>query len=299
MTRPLKEAVETRPWETTLPYPENGEYSVEAFSFALIADAHCEDTPSSIKHGRGLEYLGDGATRLKICFEAIRGLEEADCPAFLILLGDIGIEAAEPILAESPCPIHAIAGNHDWGQRRQRLRELFPSDFGSGTKASDYYAFDHGGVRFIAICNAGTGNEHTGQLSSEDIRPPGQAAWIAKQLEDAKGPKVVLGHCPPQPEPFDPRQYMESERHKYLPFMGDCDSAFLSAQLRAHAPTAAFFGHLHRETVSYNCGSSRVHVLRSCNWNHDAQPIGFTQVRVGPSSLAIREILTGRYKGDA
>ena len=299
MTRFLDDDFTLTQWERSVSYPARLSGSIDPFIFVVIADAHCEETPSSIKHGRGLEHLGDGANRLRLCFDAIRQLDESEKPEFLVLLGDIGIEAGEPVLDEAPCLAHAIAGNHDWGSRRQQLRELFPLDFGADGQLSDYYTFEKGGVRFIAICNAGTGNEHTGQLSSEDIRPPGQAAWIAKQLEDAKGPKVVLGHCPPQPEPFDPRQYMESERHKYLPFMGDCDSAFLSAQLRAHAPTAAFFGHLHRETVSYNCGSSRVHVLRSCNWNHDAQPIGFTQVRVGPSSLAIREILTGRYKGDA
>jgi len=299
MTRPIKETSDIRPWETTLGYPEGFAPHVQAFTFAIISDPHCDETPSSARHSHGLEHLGDGSDRLRLCFDAIDNMKAFEKPSFIMLLGDIGIETAEPMLAEAPCPIHVIAGNHDWGHRRQRLRELFPSDFGTGDSTSDYYAFEHGGVRFIAICNAGTGNEHTGQLSSEDIRPPGQAAWIAEQMASARGPVILFGHCPPQPEGFDPTEYVESGKHKYLPFMGDCDSAFLTAQLRAHAPTAAFFGHLHRATVSYNCGSSRVHVLRSCNWNHDAQPIGFTQVQVDTSSLAMSEILTGRCKGDA
>jgi hypothetical protein len=223
-------------------------------------------------------------------------MDESEKPIFLVLLGDIGIEAAEPVLDESPCLIHAIAGNHDLGHRRQRLREMFPSDFGSGEHASDYYAFEHGGVRFIALCNAGIGNEHVGQLSSEDINPPGQAAWIDEQLRVDNKPKILLGHCPPQPEGFNAQKYLKPASNRYLPFMRECDSIFLNELLVSRGPITAFFGHLHRATYSYGVGLSHVHILRSCNWNHDREPIGFMQVRVDGSGILVREVPTGFYR---
>jgi len=283
-------------WECSLSYQASLTRSIRPFTFAIIADPHCIETSASTRHGRGLEHLGGGVNRLRLCFDAIRRMDEFEKPSFLVLLGDIGIEAAEPILDESPCLIHAIAGNHDWGHRRQRLRELFPSDFGSGDRASDYYTFEYGGARFIAICNAGIGNEHTGQLSSEDIRPPGQPAWIAKQLATTDRPTILLGHCPPQPKGFDPLNILVSSNHHYLPFMGECDSEFLNNLLVSRGPIAAFFGHLHRATYSYSIGPSRVHILRSCNWNHDNEAIGFMQVRVDGAGILVREVFTGFYR---
>ena len=293
MTQPLREAPETRPWKVSLAYPKGFANNVNPFSFALIADPHCDETPSSARHSRGLEYLGDGRDRLRLCFDALRKMKESDKPAFLVLLGDIGMETAVPILAEAPCPVHAVAGNHDWGAKRQRLRELFPEDFGTGDPSSDYYRFEHQGVVFIAICNAGISNEHTGQLSSEDIYPPGQPSWISRQMAQSAGPTVLLGHCPPQPDGFNPREYLAAGNRRYLPYMGECDSNFLNAILVSGRSIAAFFGHLHQATESYGCGSSRVHTLRSCNWNHDAESIGFTQVRIDRSGISVREILTG------
>ena len=96
-------------WERSLTYPATLAGSIESFTFAIIADPHCEETPSSLRHSRGLEHLGDGVNRLRLCFDAIRRLDEPEKPAFLVLLGDIGIEAAEPFLDEAPCLIHAIA----------------------------------------------------------------------------------------------------------------------------------------------------------------------------------------------
>lgn len=291
MTRLLKEAPETGSWKATLNYPEGFATHVQEFTFAIIADPHCDETPSSARHSRGLEHLGDGRDRLRLCFNAIRNMEEPDKPSFLVLLGDIGMDTAIPILADAPCLVHAIAGNHDWGAKRQQLRELFPQDFGEGDQASDYYRFEYQGVVFVAICNAGINNEHTGQLSSEDIHPPGQPSWISSQLAQSTGPTVLLGHCPPQPDGFDTREYLAS--HRYLPFMGECDSRFLNEVLAAEDRIGAFFGHLHRAAYDYSIGTSRIHVLQSSNWNHDYEPIGFTQIRVSSRGIAIREILTG------
>jgi hypothetical protein len=298
MSRPVKGISEIRPWEKTLGYAEGFATHVQAFTFAIIADPHCDETPSSARHSRGLEHLGDGSDRLKLCFDAIANMEASEQPSFLVLLGDIGLDTAVPVLSEAPCPVHALAGNHDWGPKRQRLRELFPEDFGAGDQASDYYRFEHGGVTFLAICNAGIANEHAGQLSSEDIYPPGQPSWISHQLAASSGPTILLGHCPPQPEGFNAHEYLAEANRRYLPYMGECDSKFMNDALASGPSIAAFFGHLHRATWHYTVGSSQVHVLQSSNWNHDYEPIGFSLVRVSPDGIAIRDVSTGinRYR---
>lgn len=293
MTQPLRETPKTRPWVVSLTYPKGFAAHVQPFTFAIISDPHCDETPSSARHSRGLEHLGDGTDRLRLCFDAIRSMDESDKPSFLMLLGDIGMDRAVPVLADAPCPVHAVAGNHDWGAKRQRLRELFPEDFGTGEQTSDYYRFEYRGVIFVAICNAGIRNEHTGQLSSEDIHPPGQPSWIAQQLAQSKRPTVLLGHCPPQPDGFNSREYLSVANRRYLPYMGECDSKFLNDVLASRRSIAAFFGHLHRATFHYPVDTSSVHVLRSSNWNHDHEPIGFAQVRVSPTGISVREILTG------
>jgi Calcineurin-like phosphoesterase len=293
MSRHMKGISDIRPWEATLDYPEGFATHMQAFTFAIIADPHCDETSSSARHSRGLEHLGDGSDRLKLCFEAIRSMEASQKPSFLVLLGDIGMDTAVPVLSETPCPVHALAGNHDWGPKRQRLREHFPEDFGAGDQASDYYRFEYGDVTFLSICNAGIANEHTGQLSSEDIYPPGQPSWISHQLASSTRPTILLGHCPPQPDGFNSHEYLVEANRRYLPYMGECDSRFLNQLLVSGKSIAAFFGHLHRATYNYAIGSSRIHVLRSSNWNHDYEPIGFTLVRVSPHGIAIRDVFTG------
>lgn len=44
------------------------------FTFAVIVDPHCTRPASSVPHERGLEHLGNGAARLRLCCEAIRRL---------------------------------------------------------------------------------------------------------------------------------------------------------------------------------------------------------------------------------
>ena len=104
-----------------------------AFNFAVTADPHCVETPASVRPGRGLEHVGDGAARFRLCFDALRRLD--DPTDFVLLLGDIELDRAAETLAGAPCPIHAVAGNHEWGEGRARLRGPFPEDFGEAVDA--------------------------------------------------------------------------------------------------------------------------------------------------------------------
>jgi len=281
-------------WEEALHWTDFESAPARPFTFAVVTDSHCTETPASIRHSEGLEHAGSGVARLRLCFEAISSLEER--PDFVLLLGDIGIDHAETLLREAPCPVHAVAGNHEWGNRRTRLRELYPDDFGEGNEASDYYAFEHHGVQFIGICNAGIGNEHVGQLASEEIRPPGQSGWIRNRVRERSGLKILFGHCPPEPVGFDREAYLRNSSSRYLPFMGENDSQFLLELLRRHPPIVAFFGHTHRGSSTEHVGDSLVRVVRSACWNHGNEAIGFLQVRVGRGEIRLRDIITATYK---
>jgi len=280
------------PWRRLIRFPEGYQYTTESWVFAVVSDPHCTPTPSSIRHGHGLEHLGDGAARLQRCFDAIAELAPEDRPQLILLLGDIGLSDAEKVLESPPCPIRPVAGNYECGELRERLRALYPEQLG----ASDYYAFTHEGVRFIGLCNAGIGNEHVGQLASEGIRPPGQSGWLTDRLTGPWMPSIVFAHCPPEPPGFDRPAYLERSSHDYLPFMGENDSRFFLALLRDRGPILSLAGHQHRPTYGFDVAESHVMVVRSCNWNHDEAPVGFLLVRVDGRGLSACEIITGRCR---
>jgi len=290
--------IEHRAWENVLDLSVLAPPPWTSFAFAVITDPHCVETPASVRHGKGLEYVGDGLDRFRRGIEAIRAIDDHR-PDFILLLGDIGLERAEELLTEAPCPVHPVAGNHEWGERRALLRALFPGDFGVGDSQADYYAFDHLGVRFVGICNAGTGNEHVGQLASEEIWPPGQSDWIERQLSSFEGLKVLFGHCPPEPLGFDRSSYLQQSGGRYLPLMGENDSRFIQRLHIGFAPVVSFFGHTHQGSSRETLGQSLVQVVRSACWNHGREPIGFLHVRIAPEAVYLREVITGAYRPDS
>ena len=153
----------------------------------------------------------------------------------------------------------------------------------------------HKGVRFIEICNAGTGNEHVGQLASEEIYPPGQSDWIQDQVTSYDGPKMLFEDCPPEPDGPDRAAYLERSSSRYEPLMGENDSRFVQCLLRDHAPMAAFFGHTHQGSSRNRARQSYVQVARSAFRNHDQKPIGLVHASVSPNAIWLREIITATY----
>ena len=278
---------ERTPWKRLIRFPSGTPKTSVPWSFAVITDPHCTPTPASVRHGRGLEHLGDGVARLRRCFDAIE--EEPARPDLCLLLGDIGLDDAMDCLCRAPCPIYPVAGNYEVGEQRERLCNAYPALF----HASDYYAFSHRGVRLIGLCTAGIANDHVGQLASEGIRPPGQSDWLREQLSTPWEPRILFSHCPPEPPGFDRAAYLARSTHEYLPFLGENDSRFVLDLLCTRGPILSVSGHQHRATYGFNVGDSHQIVLRSSHWNHGPEPVGFLIVRVERDGLSVREVLTG------
>lgn len=249
----------------------------EAFTFAVIADPHCAE-------GAKAEYegCGTGVDKLLRCFERMNRLSAEERPDFALIAGDIHPGALEPHLSKITVPVHVVAGNHEGSaETRGKLRALFPSDFASGDRLRDYYAFDHKGVRFIGLCDAGAGGDHIGHFSSELTEPSGQCAWLERELEAPGIRKVLFAHIPPL--------VGKEEQNMY---MGWNDSRWFCDLVGRTAPEMLFFGHLHQETREYPIGKARGVNVRSCCWNFQGKPVGFLLVRVDPDGMSYREIIT-------
>jgi hypothetical protein len=131
-------------------------------------------------------------------------------------------------------------------------------------------------------CTAGLGGEHISTLTSENIQPRGQCEWLEAELSAPEARKVILTHIPTE------REGADREWH-----LGRNDSRWLNDLVRRARPEAVFFGHLHQPTASYRLGDTRAWQVLSCCWNSSAAPVGFLHVRMGPSRLSVREIITG------
>jgi len=172
------------------------------FSFAVVADTHVNESEDVCASPFATNAKANA--RARHVFNDIAGLDPA--PDFVIHLGDIVHpvpsqasfdEAARRFKAMAqvlPMPLHLVPGNHDVGDKRidwmpadivcedylRKYRELF---------GPDYYAIDHGGVRFLFV-NA---------LLFNSALPADQAQrdWIDQQLASAAGRVFVSLHYPP------------------------------------------------------------------------------------------------------
>lgn len=252
----------------------------DSFCFCAIADPHCGEPPSS-----GLEKYGTGLDKFFAAIDAIKQLPERDKPDFVLLLGDIHVDAFGPRLPEVGMPIHATPGNHESDPlKRKALRALFPDDFKVNGQESDYYSFVHNGARFISMCDAGAGGEHVGQLCSENIKPSGQCEWLEQELSMPEMQKILFAHIPPEPAGKDRNMYLSRN-----------DSRWFNALVAEKKPTVMFFGHLHQATAEYEIGTTRAFNVRSACWNSGKAPIGFMHVRISATGIQTREIYTGTY----
>lgn len=242
------------------------------FTFAIVADAHCSE---------GTDVTGfTGMDRFMRCLQSVDRQPPEWQPDFMILLGDFHAWAFVNGLPETGYPLHAIAGNHEFKERKEQLRELFPDDFQVDGQSSDYYAFVHKGVRFIGVCNSGAGGDHVGHLCSQDIRPRGQMEWLERQLAYPEPRKIVFAHIPPGPEGQDDGMSM-----------APCDSHWFLELVARTQPMAMFFGHQHLATREERFGVTRSFVLRSAAWNFEGVPVGYMLVRVTGGGIEPREVL--------
>lgn len=249
------------------------------FSFAVVADPHCAEKPG--RDWPASEY-GTHIDRFMRCVEEMLKLGPKARPDFMLIVGDIHIWELRKHFDKIAIPMHVIAGNHEGGDRKKELRELFPQDFQIDGKPSDYYSFLHKGARFIGVCDSGRGGDHIGQLCSEDFGPRGQCEWLEKELNRPESLKFVFAHIPPHPQNADQNMFMSRN-----------DSLFFNQLIQRTEPTAGFFGHQHHATSEYSVGNSRMITLRSCAWNFGKVPLGFMLVDVTPTGIVTREVISG------
>lgn len=258
--------------------PVNGSATVVPFCFCVIADCHCAEP---LKQGK--EGLGDGVAKFLRCIDAIQRLDEGERPDFVLLAGDVHPWALQGHEQKLTVPIYAVAGNHESSrEKRKQLRQVFGRGFEREGQESDYYSFVHKGIRFIAMCDVGSGGDHVGHLSSELIAPPGQCEWLENQLAQPE-PAILFAHIPPMRNGLDAGMCL-----------GRNDSRWLNGLIEQTKPKALFFGHLHKPTEEYRIGDTRCFNVRSCCWNFGDAPVGFLHVRVADDTLTVREIETGR-----
>jgi Icc-related predicted phosphoesterase len=163
-------------------------------------------------------------------------------PAFVVITGDLVNKAGDPAQIaelkrisaklESSIPLRLLPGNHDL----ENIPTPATLAFYRREIGQDYYAFDHGGCRFIGL--------NTTILMRPDIPEEidKQMAWLKSEVESARVANakhtVLLGHHPlfvTRPEEPDNGNSIPSFRRKAMLEM-----------LTANHALFMFSGHLHR-----------------------------------------------------
>lgn len=212
------------------------------FSFAVVADTHVNESEDTCASPFATNARANA--RARHVFADIARLDPA--PAFAIHLGDIvhpvpGLPSFEEaarrfkaIASQIDMPLHLVPGNHDVGDKRI---DWMPADIVCdgyldkyrGIFGPDYYAVDHGGVRFLFV-NALLFNSG---LDADAA----QREWIDGQLAGAPGRVFVSLHYPPYLH--DP-----AERGSY-DNIDEPGRGWLLSRLGNPKVEAVFAGHVH------------------------------------------------------
>lgn len=213
------------------------------FTFVLVADTHVnesDDTSSS-----PYETNRAANDRARHVFRDIAAMDPQ--PAFVIHLGDIvhpvpslpsfaqAVAEFKAIAAQSNVPLHVLPGNHDVGDKKiewmpadqvcDAYLQIYREAFGP-----DYYAFDHGPVRFVAINSLLLNSGLDGEIR--------QREWLERQIAECEGRRVYLFmHYPPF-------IHSENERGSY-DNIDEPARSWLLSQMRRPQVEAAFAGHVH------------------------------------------------------
>ena len=243
---------------------------IEPFNFCVIADPHGREDVF-----KNYEQFGTARDKFSLAIDHIKSLKTEDAPAFILLCGDIHIDAIQDLIDDSGLKFYLIAGNHERGNAKEILRDSYKY-FQIDGKESDYYSFIHNNCRFIGMCNGA--NDHVGHLSSQFIQPFGQSDWLIEQLAKDEKVKIVFAHIPSHPEGKDENMYMSRN-----------DSIFFNKLVEQTSPAIMFFGHQHKATRQLRIGSTIQYIQRSLSWNSGYEPIGYTLVKMDKSGMKFRE----------
>jgi len=158
-----------------------------SFSFVQISDSHI-----------GFEKPANPNARatLSAAIDKVKVLPVK--PAFMLHTGDIThlskpveFDDATQLIGAADLDVHYVPGEHDVIDEARG--EAYVDRYGKAAKDPGYYAFDHGGVRFIGLVNVvNLQAGGLGQLGGE------QLAWLADNLAglSASTPIVVFAHIP-------------------------------------------------------------------------------------------------------
>ena len=174
------------------------------FRFVHLTDTHI--MAGGKWRPRSADFEFDTEASLRRVVATVRTLDPA--PAFAVLGGDLAspdllrrdvmpaVEEWETsyrllaeILAELPCPVHYLVGNHDHRVAFNRvLRRDAPA-----ADAPHYYAFDHEGHHFVAL-----DSQEPGQAGG--FVDPQQLEWLGRDLARHRNrPTIVFVHHHPWP----------------------------------------------------------------------------------------------------
>jgi Icc protein len=261
----------------------------ERFRFVHITDTHIMAGGRWRRPGTDLDFDTDASLRRVV--ETVARLDPA--PAFAVLGGDLAspdlldrertLTAAEyapsyarlkEILGGLPCRAHYLMGNHDQREAFNRgLRPEAPPD------APAYYAFDHGGMHFVALDSYEPGH-------ADGVLDPAQLAWLERDLAAHRAaPTIVFVHH--HPWAID---------HAWLDSMALRNGPELMATLARHLQVRwVIGGHVHSEQTIQRGGLTLLTSPSTCiqlsktsadGKHFDPGPPGFRVVDVEDGRLS-------------
>jgi 3',5'-cyclic AMP phosphodiesterase CpdA len=157
------------------------------FSFVQISDSHV---------GFSKPFNPDSRVTYREAVAKIAALPKK--PDFIFHTGDISqlskdeqFDDADQILKEAGLTAFHIPGEHD--MLDEGNGKAFLARYGKGSKGAGWFAFDHGGVHFVALINVA--NLKAG---GEGSLGPEQLAWLKSDLaaRSSSTPIVVFAHIP-------------------------------------------------------------------------------------------------------
>ncbi|MFT5175059.1 MAG: 3',5'-cyclic AMP phosphodiesterase CpdA [Gammaproteobacteria bacterium] len=211
--------------------------------FVVVADTHVNESEA----GGSSPFITNASAnaRARYVFNEIAAMQPA--PEFVIHLGDIvhpvpslpsfqqAVDHFKKIAAPLSMPLHVLPGNHDVGDKHidwmpadlicDEYLATYRDAFGA-----DYFAFDHGNLRFVmlnsVLFNSGL---------ADDQR---QRDWFIEQLDSAAGKRVFVSmHYPPYIHTADERGNYDN--------IDQPARAWLLEQLARPEVEAIFAGHVH------------------------------------------------------
>jgi len=257
----------------------------ERFRFVHITDTHViADGAWPLRSGG--EFDTDASLRRVV--ESVGRLDPA--PAFAVLGGDLAspdllhrdrtLTAAEyassytrlkEILTGLPCRAHYLMGNHDNLEAFNRaLRPEAPKD------APCYYAFAHGGVRFVALDSHEAGH-------ADGVLDAAQLAWLEGELSaHPQTPTIAFVHHHPWPL-----------GHAWMDTMQLRNGPELMTLLARHAQVRWLIGgHVHSEQMIQGGGLTFLTTPSTCiQLAKLGGPVHFEQ---GPPGFRVVDVEDGR-----